>query len=64
VTWLHWQGLPKLQGLHISIPLGRDLSVMCGGINPVIFDVCVYGHAPKSVLDSKCFQLESFQFVR
>jgi len=43
-----------MQGLHTSIPLGRDLSVMCGGINPVIFDVCVYGHAPKSVLDSKC----------
>ena len=42
MTWLHWQGLPKMQGLHISIPLGRDLSVMCGGINPVMFDV--YGH--------------------
>ena len=63
MTWLHWQGLPKLQGLHISIPLGRDLSVMCGGINPVMFDV--YGHVlPKSTYWTQNVSSKSFQFVR
>jgi hypothetical protein len=50
VTWLHWRckDYQKMQGLHIH-SVGRDLSVMCGGINPVMFDVCVYGH---TILDS------------